>query len=93
MRQVHLYLPTETEQDAVCLRWVHLLQQIDREFCEVRIYTQGLDFAKKDALHSLPYCIETKPNQKPKRKSFSNMWKSYMIDTGKAEDDFIPNYD
>jgi len=43
-----LYLPTEREQDVYCDRYRHMLDLIDREVDEVRIYICGLDFTYKD---------------------------------------------
>lgn len=93
MNLVHLYLPKESEQDVFSMRWLHLIKQIDHDITEVRVYIEGLDFNLNDALHDLPYCIETKPKQKPKKKSYKNMWKAYMLDTGKAEDSYLPDYE
>ena len=92
MRSVHLYLPTECKQDTICERWKHLLNKIDREFCEVRVYVAGSDFQYAEAEYDLPYCIETLPNQKSKRKSFESMYKRYIIEQGKAEDEYVPKY-
>ena len=74
MRQVHLYLPTEYKQDVICERWKHVLKKIDREFCEVRVYIAGSDFQYADAEYDLPYCIETLPGEKPKKRSFETMY-------------------
>lgn len=92
MRQVHLYLPSELKQDAICERHKHLLRMIDREFCEVRTYQAGSDFAYADAKHDLPYIIETLPGKDSKKKSYESMYKKYIIEQGKAEDDYVPNY-
>lgn len=89
MRKIHVFLPSEVEQNAECLRWKHLCTQIDREFCEVRIFTCGLDFKKSEARFSLPYCVEQIPNQEPKIKDFSDMYQTYIINTGKSEDGYI----
>jgi len=92
MRQVHLYLPTEYKQDVICERWNHVLKKIDREYCEVRVYIAGSDFKYADAEYDLPYCIETLPGDKPKKRSFETMYTKYIIEQGKAEDDYIPKY-
>ncbi len=68
------------------------MNKIDREFCEVRVYVAGSDFQYAEAEYDLPYCIETLPNQKSKRKSFESMYKRYIIEQGKAEDEYVPKY-
>jgi hypothetical protein len=89
MRKVHVYLPSDVEQDAECLRWKHLTSQIDREFCEVRVFTCGLDFKKSEAKYELPYCIEQLPNKDKKVIEFEDAFQTYIINTGKAEDGYI----
>lgn len=94
MRKFYLYLPSEQDQDVQCERWKHLFKQIDREHCEVRVYTSGLDFQKSQAKHPLPYAVEIKPNKtEGKKKSFESMWKMIMINTGKTDEDYIPQND
>ncbi len=98
MRKIQLFMPIEKDQDVICERWKHLLKKIDREFCEVRTYVVGVDLSKSD-LHpkwqeeTLPFCVETKPNQQPKKRSFESMWKTYILEQDKAEDEYIPDYD
>lgn len=94
MRRIYLYLPPEKDQDVICERWKHLFKMIDRMTCEVRVYEAGLDFAKADAKYDLPYAVDCPPNSdKFKRQSFESMWKKFIVNTGKAEDDYIPKYD
>lgn len=61
---------------------------IDREFQEVRVYTAGIEFSEKDAKHPLPYAILD-----GKKKSFESLWKKIVVDTGKAEDEYVPKYE
>lgn len=89
MRKVHVYLPPIPEQDVECERWKHLCSQIDRVFCEVRIFTCGLDFQKSEAKAVLPYCIEQAPNGEPKVVEFEEVFQRHIINTGKSEDGYI----
>ena len=95
MRQYKLYLPTEKDQDIICQRWIHLFAQIDVQYQDVRIEIAGLDFQKIDAKHPLPYAVMIDHGEtKGKKKSYENMYKHIMIDSGRSEDDYIPkDYD
>ena len=95
MRLYKLYLPAEKDQDIICQRWIHLFGQIDVQYQDVRIYVAGADFQKIDAKHPLPYAVMIDHGEtKGKKKSFENMYKHILIDSGIAEDDYIPkDYD
>lgn len=88
MRQYKLYLPSELKQDVICERWKHLFKMIDRQYQEVRVYTAGIEFSEKDAKHPLPYAVLD-----GKKKSFESLWKKIVVDTGKAEDEYVPKYE
>ena len=101
MHRIHLYLPSEIEQDALCERWKHVLRNIqthdleypDRQFIEIRIYEEGADFKKQDVEHALPFCMEYKPNDDVgKKRSFESMYKKYIINTGIVTDGYIPKH-
>ncbi len=71
MNKFRLYLPQAQDQDVHCERWKHLFRQINIEYNEVRIYEQGLDFAKIDLAwdKELPYAT-----MNGKKKAFENLW-------------------
>ena len=69
----------------------NMTNKIDREFV-IRVYIAGSDFKYADAEHDLPYCIETLPGESPKKRSFETMYTKYIIEQGKAEDDYVPTY-
>jgi hypothetical protein len=95
MRKYKLYLPLKKDQDIICKRWIHLFKEIDVEYQEVRILTAGEDFQKIDAKHSLPYAVMIDHGEETgKKKSYENMYKHVLVDSGKSEDDYIPkDYD
>tara|TARA_B100000929_G_scaffold271008_1_gene241600 strand:+ start:627 stop:926 length:300 start_codon:yes stop_codon:yes gene_type:complete len=95
MRLYKLYLPAEKDQDIICQRWIHLFGEIDVQYQDVRIYVAGADFRLIDAKHPLPYAVMIDHGEtKGKKKSFENMYKHILIDSGIAEDDYIPkDYD
>ena len=92
MRKVHLYIPAVP--DAQTIRWQQVVNKINREFREVRTFIVDVDdveIPEQFQEFRTPFCIETKPNQEPKKKSFASMWKTYILDQGHAEDEWIPN--
>ncbi len=94
MRKVHLYIPAVP--DAMSVRWQQLVKKIDRMHCEVRTFIVDVDkveIPEGFEQYRTPFCIEQRPNQEPKKKSFASMWKTYILDQGHAEDEYIPKYD
>ena len=88
MKEYKLYLPTPANQDIICERWKHLFNKIDREFQEVRILTAGFDFPYS-TLDALPYAT-----MDGKKKTYENLYNIIMVDSGLAEDEYIPkDYD
>ena len=88
MKKFKLYLPTPDNQDIICERYKHLFKKIDTEFQEVRVMTAGFDFPYS-TLDALPYATRD-----GKKKSYENLYKIIMIDSGLAEDDYVPkDYD
>ena len=85
MKQFRLYLPPEQDHDVNCERWKHLFGMIDRIHNEVRMYLSGLEFSEKDAKYPLPYATID-----GKRISFEHLYQKVIINTEKAEDDYIP---
>jgi len=88
MKSFKLYLPKESEQNVQTERWKHLFGMIDRIHNEVRVYISGIEFSEQDAKFPLPYAVIDS-----KRVSFEHLYKMVMINTGKAEDDYIPKED
>lgn len=84
MKRFKLYLPTPDNQDIICERWKHLFNQIDREYQEVRILISGQDFPYA-TLDALPY-----GTLDGKKKSYENLYNIIMVESGLAEDEYIP---
>ena len=57
MKQIHAYLNPESEQGIEDMRITHLLKTLNKDLNDIRIYTCGSDFFKKDIPEgrSLPY--------------------------------------
>ena len=85
MKQFKLYLPHEKDNNVKCERWKHLFVKIDSIHNEVRVYISGIEFSEKDAKYPLPYAVID-----GKRISFEHLYKKVIINTGKAEDDYVP---
>ena len=85
MKTSRLYLNPPHKQTVLDRRWEHLFKNIDRMYQEVRVLTAGLDFYQPEAKHPLPYATLD-----GKKKSFENIYKLVMVQTGKAEDEYIP---
>ena len=89
MKSFKLYLPPESEQDIICERWIHMFQMVDKVNNEKRIYTAGLDFAKSDSNHKLPYGVID-----GKKSSFESCWKQIVTEEDITSDGYIPkDYD
>lgn len=88
MKTYRLYLNPPHKQTVVDRRWEHLFKNIDRMYQEVRVLTAGLDFYQPEAKHPLPYATLD-----GKKKSFENIYKIIMVDSGKSTDDYIPKED
>jgi hypothetical protein len=89
VRKFFLYLPPEKDQDVICERYKHLFKSIPRQYNEVRIYTQGIEFSLKEAKYDLPYGVMVEEGEtQGKKKSFESLWK--LI---KHDEEYIPNYD
>ena len=84
MKRFKLYLPTPDNQDIICERWKHLFNQIDREYQEVRILVSGVDFPYA-TLDALPYATLD-----GKKKSYESLYNKIMVESGLAEDEYIP---
>jgi len=85
MKKFRLYLNPPHKQSVQDRRWEHLFKNIDREFQEVRTLVAGLDFYQPEAKHPLPYATLD-----GKKKSFENLYKTIMVDSGLTDDDYIP---
>jgi len=79
MKQVHVYLNMKHSQTAMDMRLEHIAKTLDKDLVEIRIYTCGEDFFKKDVDRPLPFGMID-----GKAKSDENFFKEIVGD--KVED-------